>query len=199
MALDDLRGVGLLSGDMTLYHGSATPGIKQFEVAEETTLGRGVYFTSQRDKAEGYAKKRAGGDKVDTPILYEASISGLNLADLRTPENMDIVMPGLVGVLEEAKGRKMQGVAEISWPALMQDLIEEIERKAYRIGLKIVTRGAGRLFSDYLKDHGFDGLIAEEGGEHGWFKGERIDIGNHDTYVIFEPGNVQVVREIPID
>jgi len=53
---------------------------------------------------------------------------------------------------------------------------------------------ARRLFSKL----GFDGIKALEGGE-GWGEGlNNIEIGNHDTYVIFDPKKVKILREVQI-
>src|SRR3989344_3233496 len=65
---------------MTLFHGSATAGIQNLEAADETTVGNGVYLTSDPKAAAGYAAIRSKGE---IPSVYETEISNLTLLDLR--------------------------------------------------------------------------------------------------------------------
>ena len=42
-------GKAVLIREKTLYHGTGIEDIEQFQPAEETTIGEGVYLTSQRE------------------------------------------------------------------------------------------------------------------------------------------------------
>jgi hypothetical protein len=46
-------GLGVHYQEITLYHGGATHGITKFEIAEEATIGSGLYATSMPDQAFG--------------------------------------------------------------------------------------------------------------------------------------------------
>jgi len=46
----------------------------------------------------------------------------------------------------------------------------------------------GNTFSDYVESLGYDGLITFEGGE-------PLTGGNHDSYVIFDPEKVKIIKE----
>src|SRR3989344_6039344 len=77
-------GMGVFVKNRTLYHGSATPEIKKegkFKKAVESTVGEGVYLTSQTKDAIGYAHTRIGSNpygKAETePTIYETSIESL--------------------------------------------------------------------------------------------------------------------------
>ncbi|WP_280421399.1 hypothetical protein [Nocardia carnea] len=52
---------------------------------------------------------------------------------------------------------------------------------------KVVTQASGKLFSAFLRQQGFDGLIAIEGGEG--------HIGVHHSYVLFDPAQARIRSE----
>jgi hypothetical protein len=52
---------------------------------------------------------------------------------------------------------------------------------------KLSVQHAGKLFSIFMQNRGYDGLKAWEGGEGG--------IGPHASYVIFDPSKLQVIAE----
>src|SRR5262245_57330299 len=65
---------GIYIKDMRLYRGSAAPGIDTFPVADEDTIGRGVYLTSSSKAAASYAEIRAD-EVAGMPVLYETDIN----------------------------------------------------------------------------------------------------------------------------
>lgn len=78
---------------LKVYHGSSASGVQNFKGAEDTTLGEGLYCTSQ-DKAKGYAIYRSEGGN-GTPVVYEIEVPpGTKLADFRTPGLLDQVLFG---------------------------------------------------------------------------------------------------------
>ncbi len=190
-------GLGVLVKNKTIYHGSGISEIKKFDPAEDTTVGSGVYFTSEAKDAIGYAKIRAKGERNERradgkqviknaqPIIYEASIKNMKLCDLRKNENVKKISIGyrkilLEKVLDPNTGRHERNAA--NW------VIEKIDEGIIRAGVvKEMAQTNGELFSNYIKSLGYEGLIALEGGEDG--------NGNHDTYLIFDPDKIKIIEE----
>ncbi|HEY4474184.1 MAG TPA: hypothetical protein VI957_03430 [Candidatus Paceibacterota bacterium] len=192
------NGLALFVRKKTLYHGSGISGIKVFNAAEEDTVGSGVYLTSEAKDATGYARIRskrerfthkADGSPVikdSEPYLYETSIENLKLCDLRKNENVKIVLEGFKEVLKEE--RKKPDIPW-SWQGALDEIIETISNGKVGGGnLKEVGRRTGKMFSDYVESLGYAGLITLEGGE------ESV-VGNHDTYLIFDPKKVRIEKE----
>lgn len=76
---------------LVVYHGSPYPGIRVFDPGSKTTalLGRGIYFTRERDEALEYAKGDAGRVyavflRVKRPFIrYQSSFGPAGLAIAR--------------------------------------------------------------------------------------------------------------------
>jgi len=179
-------GLGILIKNKTLYHGSATTGINEFTKAEEDTIGSGIYFTSRAEDAVGYAKRRSRGKKGSSPIIYETVIENLKLVDLRQDDNAHKILEGF----------KLLLIKKLEQPGLdyfvknaCRNSIDAIDQNKVGAGnLKEATASHTQLFSDHIRSLGYDGLIALEGGE-----GE--DIGQHDTYLIFDPEKAKIRKE----
>jgi len=204
----------IVGADTSIFHGTTIEDITQFEKGIEDTLGTGIYFTSQRKPAEGYAKVREGRGK-GKPLVYEAKVPDAKFVDLRDIPTLHKVMEGYVPFLEEwhKKEYANEEDAEIRYRDCEPDKrlsfywidrkmdrkkIEEIkgnvERKAYmKIGIKSISYVFPWLFSEYLQSLGYEGLIAFEGGE----SGNGVTIGNHDSWVVFEPEktNIQIISK----
>jgi len=179
-------GLGIFVKRKTLYHGSATAGIKRFTKAEEDTVGSGIYFTSKGKDAIGYARRRSRSRKGTSPIVYETSVENMKLLDLRNDDNVRKILDGFKQILNaKVKEPNLQwNVQEV-----FQNAVNSINQKMVSAGnLRKVTSGTGQMFSDYVRHLGYDGLIAIEGGE-----GE--DVGLHDTYLIFDPEKVKIKEE----
>lgn len=181
----------------TLYHGSGISGIKTFNKAEEDTVGSGVYFTSEAKDAIGYARLRserersphkADGSPViedSVPTIYESSVENMKLCDLREDENVKKILDGFKETIKEKL--KKPG---LKWfvRGVLGQTIETINSGKVRVGnLKKIAQSNGKLFSNYIKSLGYEGLITLEGGEGG--------NGNHDTYLIFDPEKVKIDKE----
>ena len=82
----------------TLYYGSPNPGISALRVAEETTVGAGIYLTSMREAAEGYALHRGGGATDPHATVYEVSLEHLKVANLCNQPMLSAVMSGYLRV-----------------------------------------------------------------------------------------------------
>ena len=193
--IDD--GLGILVKKKTIYHGSGISGIEKFDKAEEDTVGSGIYFTSEAKDAIGYARTRSERERdpqrndglpvnpESKPIIYESSVENMKLLDLRKNENVKKTLEGFKEILQkELKKPDLRW----SWQAALEQIVETINSGKVGAGnLKEVTQRTGKMFSEYVKLLGYEGLITFEGGER--------NIGNHDTYLIFEGDKVKINQE----
>ncbi len=187
------NGLGILIHHKTLYHGSATAGIESLQQAEEYTMGHGVYLTSEADKAGGYGKVRARNQAQ--PFVYMTEISNLKLVDLRQANNVEQVARGILPRLR-AKLEEYQDKGDVPWyySHAVQRAIEMIEEGNFGKGrVEAVAQYpiVAEVFEEYVRSLGYDGVIGVEGGEGG----EDMAIGDHDTYVIFNPEQVKVIAQ----
>ncbi len=51
-----------------------------------------------------------------------------------------------------------------------------------------------RVFTDFVKQSGYDGLVTIEGGE-GIKQEEATFTGEHDTYVVFDPTKAEILNK----
>lgn len=188
--VDDSLGVFIKK--RTLFHGTTIKGIKDFLKAEETTVGEGVYLTSQAKDAVGYAYRRKANrsnrenrQRVK-PVVYEVSVENLRLADLRKDKNVKILLRGLLPILEEKS--KSKDIKYYRQNALVEAYGLIFSGKIGRGNVSEAIAPIGQVFTDYMQSLGYDGLITYEGGE-------GKEVGNHDTYLIFDPEKVKVGRE----
>ena len=186
--IDD--GLGVFVERKSLYHGSATPGIKQLNVALDTTVGRGIYCTSQAKDAIGYARVRAEETGINPPLIYEASIEKMKLLDLRKKENFQKVMANFRPKLEQ----ELANSDNLEWwhRDALRRAIKLIDSGEARGKVQLVAGGIlGPTFSEHVKSLGYEGLIIYEGGE----TEVKASVGAHDTYLIFDPEKVKISRE----
>lgn len=185
-------GMAVFLKKKTLYHGSGTKDIKLFDKAEEDTVGSGVYFTSEPKDAIGYARRRSKSNADKTPVIYEGSVENMKVLDLRNKKNVNQILDGFKQVLLKEIERNKENDSEnkkFFWRRVLETSVEKIDSDEIGTGnLREVTFSTGRLFSDYCKSLGYEGLITFEGGE-------GQDVGSHDTYLIFDPGRVKINRE----
>src|SRR3989344_1322668 len=179
-------GLGIFLKKKTLYHGSGTGGIEQFNKAEEDTVGSGIYFTSEAKDAIGYARRRSRGREGTLPIIYESSVENMKMLDLRKDENVKKVLEGFREVL---KNKLKEPDLKWYYEESLENAVKAIDESKVNAGnLRKVTYSVCQMFSDYVQSLGYEGLVTFEGGV-----GE--DIKNHDTYLIFDPEKVKVNRE----
>ncbi len=179
-------GLGVLVKRETLYHGSGTSGIEAFNKAEEDTVGSGIYFTSEAKDAIGYARRRSRGREGTSPVIYEASVENMKLLDLRKTENVKKVLGGFKEVIKQKLKEP-----DLNWAyeGALQKVMEAINSGKIGAGnLREVTFSTGEMFSNYVKSMRYEGLITFEGGE-------GDDIGNHDTYLVFDPEKAKINQE----
>lgn len=178
------EGRGVLIRNKTLFHGSSVAGIDRLKTAEESTVGNGVYFTSRFEDAQGYAVRRSRSREGSEPVIYSTNIDNLKFFDARNNDNVSNLLTEFLPLL--IGERQKEG---LPWmiEATLDEAIKKIRDSKVNAGnLREVTFAHGKLFTDYLKSLGYDGLIAVEGGE-------GDDIGNHDTYVVFDPSKIQTL------
>jgi len=194
-------GLGILVKKKTLYHGSGISGIETFNVAEEDTVGNGAYFTSKAEDAIGYARIRSKRERYEhradgkpvlndsQPVIYESSVENMKLLDLRKDENLKKVLPGFADFLLERREKRIKDNDNVvdNYAVVLRKVINDIDSGKIRY-LKEAAHQAGTAFSDYVKSLGYEGLVALEGGE-------GVEVGNHDSYVIFSPEKAKVIRE----
>ena len=169
-----------------LFVGKSESGLTKIPEAEETTVGDGVYLTPQRNIAEGYALRRIEVTKGD-PTVYEVEITNLTILDLTSPESLE----SFARYFKEHLLKLREELIDKEWSVqenAVDQALNKINSKSV-LGMSDITFSFGPLVRDILSRQGFDGLKTEEGGEG------RGEIGNHDSYVIFDPDAVKVVKE----
>ncbi|MEO6508443.1 MAG: hypothetical protein ABIO02_00665 [Patescibacteria group bacterium] len=189
------NGLGLQVEQKTLYHGTGISGIQQFNKAEEYTVGTGVYFTSDEHSAEGYARRRAKRVEGAQPLIYEASVESVKLADFRNDDSTTNLLTGFIPYLEKIK-KSLESSKDINeftkiryLYTIIPEAINKIQSGTVNAGrLKEVTDHLSRQFSEYLESIGYDGLITAEGGE-------GDEVGQHETWLIFDPQKVSIKEE----
>ena len=184
--------------DLTLYHGAIVPEIKQLHEAKETTIGNGLYLTSQKDKAAGYAYVRSRG--AQPQVVYEVNVRDLDILNLTTRSGIEN-FAGLLG--QELRNWKNADFPGMQFTNVQQkatvwnqvvEVLDKIGRNNFR-SLHDLTFHFGNITRSMLQARGYDGLMAIVGGEfHGDFS-----IGDHDSYVIFDPSKTAVLKEEPVD
>lgn len=183
-------------GKIRLFHGSPVPGISELTDAEETTVGSGVYLTSEYNAAAGYALVRA--NRTKNPIVYETEISDIELLDLTKPETLHLLAPFIRQEVLKWKKRMdertdLTDTQRYISSFLPPRIIEMIDNTTY-LNAKDLLFNIGDLARTGLSQHGFDGIKTLEGGEGG----SGIWIGNHDSFVIFDPAKVKIASEAQI-
>jgi hypothetical protein len=204
---DDL---GILLKDRTLFHGSVNPNTERFMTAEEAnsaditdgaTVGSGLYLTSSPDAASTYASRRVrNASKKDDLVAtsYEVNIDDMKLLDLRAQENItnfaEKFRTYLVGLIKDPTSKKRDYMVNNSIIAALQ----QIEKGATLQNIHSLTGYAmAGVFTDFVKELGYDGVVTIEGGE-GHDSDDGFYIGNHDTYVLFDPSKAAIVSKTQV-
>lgn len=193
--------LGIHIQNRTLYHGSANSGTQEFlthEVAEEqgltdgATVGNGLYLTSQNKAAQVYAKRRAVHPKNE-PTVYEVKIESAKLLDLREQENISL----FANTFQTHLFSKMQEGA-FNAPQLWylkNAVIKALQAIEEGVTVQNIQKIAGyamtKEFTTFIKSLGYDGVVTFEGGE-GHESNPDTHVGEHDTYVIFDPTNLVI-------
>jgi hypothetical protein len=167
----------------TLYHGSATPGVRRLKEAEETTLGLGVYLVDNPADAAGYARRRLASRGPGPATVYTVQTHRLRVVNLDNQDKLTEVMTGFDQVL-----RVNLTKAGLSW--FRENVINQ-SLAAIAAGVKPgrvreVAFSNGEIFTAYLQGLGYDGLKAREGGE-------GTEVRDHTTYLVFDCKKVDIV------
>src|SRR3989344_9109239 len=140
------NGLGIFIKKKTLYHGSDTTGIKQFNKAEEDTVGSGIYFTSEAKDAIGYARRRSSSRKEAMPVIYESSVENMKLLDLRKDENIKKILEGFREVL---KNKLKEPDLKWYYEESLENAVKAIDESKVNAGnLRKVTYSVCQMFSD---------------------------------------------------
>lgn len=193
---------------MKLFHGTSIPGIEEFKDADETTVGDGLYLTSQKDAARGYAEIREEerSHERKKPIVYEVEIGDLNIVSLTSIVAIDVfarllrqeaaikikeITPLVTAAVQAHKeGKQNEDLSILGRLNSLQRIRDVIDTHSYR-SLKDITSSCGDLVRQSLVNLGFDGLMTIEGGE----SYNDTTIGDHDSYVIFDPKKAKVMNQ----
>jgi hypothetical protein len=184
---------------LTLYHGTGKSGIQEFIDSEAATVGSGVYMTSSYDSASRYGLLRTV-DERNRHSVYETEIQNMNILDLTNAESW-IPLGKLMAPELEKKLQRTDFPPD--WKQYHKDsylrkaklALERIKNDQVR-GPKDILFGSAETARRKFSELGFDGIKAIEGGE-GWR--DDLGVGNHDTYVIFDPKKVKIIREAQED
>lgn len=178
---------------MRLYHGSPASGITALKEAGEETIGRGVYFTTDRKAARGYAVVRSNDARGQ---VYEVEVSNLDLADLRTRAGQEAFARLFKQSLLDWKEDHLPNLKKSSdiltrsigkqREEAIKELIEKIDDNSFK-RLRDLTYAWGDLVSTTLSGLGYSGLISIEG--------EPPQIDFHDSVVIFNPQDVKIIDQ----
>jgi hypothetical protein len=182
--------------EMILYHGSGTPGIKEFRKAIDLTLAHGIYLTSDEKVAVGYARIRGKNlpPEKQASILYKVKINNLRIADLRTRGAEE----ELIKILQQKIREIIKNSEEwnrLSWVIqnkYLNVLTFGTARDKYNGHPQLVLREIPALVTDVLREQGFDGMVDLEGGE-------PPVVGEHDSWIIFDPSKVRVLEEVEVN
>ncbi|MEU2042663.1 hypothetical protein [Nocardia niwae] len=170
----------------TLYHGSATSGITEFERAEYDTVGAGVYLANE-PTARAYALRRSV--RSGEAVLYTVEVDHARLIDLTDQHTVAEIIAGFRPVLQAEHHRVSRNGGAWFWIGALEQMIAEIDsgRGGQVARVKHVTQRSGELFSGYLSGLGYSGCFALEGGEG--------QVPEHHTYLLFDPAHLRITSE----
>ena len=136
--------------------------------AVETTVGEGIYLTSDINAAKGYAVRRANSPHVDvaepTPVVYEVNIENARLVNLRENKILSAILPGFRALIWST----LTDGIDKSWnyEAVLNQALETIDSGKVDISnIKDLTQSLTSLFTQYLTGLCYDRLVTLEGGE----------------------------------
>jgi len=174
----------------TLYHGSPVAGITQMNSAIETTVGEGIYLTSDLNAARGYAERRVKSPHFKVtepvPVVYDVNIENARLINLKENSTLLAILPGFRSLILST----LTDGIEKSWnyEAVLNQALDSIDiGKVDIYHLKKLTQSLTPLFTQYITGLGYDGLVALEGGEGN-------EVGNHDTYLLFNNSKIKSLK-----
>jgi len=205
-------------GKLLLFHGGAIPGIKNFRAALNETFGHGLYLTSDRERAESYALFRTqteyGGecDPEDIPAegfqatCYVFEASG-RYFDLRTDEAMEALLPlwraylqdNQAHILQDARnyfGSNHVNLRELMVSGVASDITRVLGWKgeAKRYAFMEPQSYLNVIFSQFLQQEGYGGLVAIEGND----RTGTLETKKGDSWVVFDPTRARLIEEYEV-
>ncbi len=200
-----------------LFHGGGIPGVRQFRPALNETFGRGLYLTSDRERAHSYALFRTQteyGGECDVedippegfqPTCYAFETDETHFLDLRTEEAMKAVLPFWRKYLVDNRGEILESSRRYFKPALVEVMVSCVLADMDRVlrwKFERITRYAflepqsylNEILSTYLQSNGFDGIIAIEGNDRTGTKETK----KGDSWVVFDPMRARLVEEYKV-
>lgn len=164
--------------------------ITAFEEGDQQSIGRGIYFTPDKNTARNYALTRS--DEGTFPTVYEVEVADIDIADLRTKEAQEqfaklhrqTLLDWEKNILPNSRGLS-EGAKEMI-KETVDSLVEKIDTNSWN-QLKQITFNSGGLVSEALFNHGYKGLMSREG--------EPPKVAFHDSVVIFNPEDIKIVNQ----
>lgn len=147
--------------------------------------------------AAGYAHVRSGDPQNRT--VYETEVENLTLVDLT---NQRETLPSLAKLMAQELRKYKKAIyfsakvkEHLKWviQANANKILEMIQEGKVRYPKDLLFH-FGAIATNKFASFGLDGIKAIEGGEGG----NQIQIGNHDTYVVFDPKKVRITGETPV-
>ncbi|MBP9748964.1 hypothetical protein KBD18_02035, partial [Patescibacteria group bacterium] len=132
--------------------------------------------------------------KDTVPLLYEVDIENARLLDFRRDDVLQTWLPKFRTVLQNTLDqlREQDGATgkRASWHVVsgLKNAIGEIDKGFSPGWLQVIFASQGGLLTNFLMAQGFDGILADEGGEAGV-------VGPHDTFVIFDPKKLKMIQK----
>jgi len=158
--------------------------------AIETTVGEGIYLTSDLNAARGYAERRVNSPHITVtepiPVVYDVNIENARLINLRKSSTLSAILPGFRALIWSTL---TDGIDKPwNYEAVLSRALETIDTGKVDISnLKELTQPLTALFTQYLTGLGYDGLVTLEGGE-------GDEVGNHDTYLLFNSSKIKSLK-----
>jgi hypothetical protein len=181
---------------MPLFHGSPVAGIAAFDVeqSDQMTIGKGIYFTPNREPAIAYAKWRS--NEAANPTLYEAEIQDADIADLRTRKAQEefaklhkqALLDWEQNVLPTMKGpsEELTEMIKEQRKEMVADTVKKIDENSW-VQLRDITFNWADLVSRTLSTQGYKGLTSIEG--------EPPKVDFHDSVVVFNPQDAPIIHQ----
>lgn len=207
-----IREIELASGELVampsihvnqarLFHGSTQRGIKKFDTKKSEgrqSIGSGFYFAPLKETATQYVDARSDGG---SGAVYEVGIKDIDLADLRSPSGKNEFLRLFRREIAEELGNNLPGVT-LNDPVILSilkeglrqefsDVVDGIDNGTLTWGKfrnAVGTKGFGNMYiTQTLSKYGYGGLVDEEG--------EPPKVDWHDSIVIFDPSDVDIISE----
>ena len=169
-------GLGVFVYQKNLFH---TPQHLSQPISAKPSL----YLVPHEEIAIHYAKTKFSPVQ---PVVASAKVRNLKLVDFRKKENVKIFLAGFKTYLvRELETQKLNWLKEISVKTALENTTPEKIKSGH---LSELVTSLGLNFKEYCQSLGYQGVVALEGGG-------GTGVNYHDTYIIFDPTKVQIIKE----